>query len=250
MSYNFINNADLRKLLQLVFDTTSGHDHDGSNSKAVTTGTPADSAVTTAKIAAGALSADAAGRAKLADNIFDAATVAAKFATDSFSQAVLLQLIADGAFAANANILALFADGLFTAAKLAATAKTHTAVFAIEDLGAGVDIADRVLMFAPSGLDITLTNVSIIPLGSAAGVDDANTAVITLTDGSNTIVEKTYNTGTQPPAENAIGDLGALDATYKVLSAGEKLHLAVTNGATANLPAFMLQVSYTVAEAA
>ena len=54
MAYNFFT-PNLRKVLSAVFSTTSGHDHDGVNSKAVTTGTPA----------AGALSADTTGRAIL-----------------------------------------------------------------------------------------------------------------------------------------------------------------------------------------
>jgi len=96
--YNFKNVAELVDLLCLVFDTVNGHDHDGTNSKAVTTGTPADNAVTTAKILAGALAASAAGRGKIADDFFDAATVLAKFDADSFTNAVLLLLIADGCF--------------------------------------------------------------------------------------------------------------------------------------------------------
>lgn len=42
-------------------------------------------------------------------------------------------------------------------------------------------------------------------------------------------------------------DLGALNATHKVLAAGEKLFLSVTNGATAAPPAFLLQLEYTIA---
>jgi hypothetical protein len=59
---------------------------------------------TTLDIADGALSADATGRAKMADDFFNAATVLAK--------------VADGAFAADASTRALFADGIWTYAKL------------------------------------------------------------------------------------------------------------------------------------
>lgn len=249
--YNFKNVAELVDLLCLVFDTVSGHDHDGTNSKSVTTGTPAEGAVDTAQIAAGALSADADGRAKLADDLFNAATVLAKFDADSFTNAVLLLLIQDGAFVANAATRALFADGIFPPEKLTAVANTRILTIAIEDLAAGADIADRTLLYAPTGIDVTLVSAGIVPRGSSAGIDDSNTAVIALKDGSaNAIVEKTYNTGTQPPAAGVIGDLGALSGTYKVLSAGEKLVLDVTQGATANLPAFDLQIVYTVATAA
>jgi len=83
----------------------------------------ADLFITTAKLAAGALSADAAGRALMASSYFNAATVLAKFGTDSFTNAVLLQLIQDGAFAADANTQALFANLFMPNAKLALNAQ-------------------------------------------------------------------------------------------------------------------------------
>ena len=42
---------------------------------------------------------------------------------------------------------------------------------------------------------------------------------------------------------------GALDGTHKILAAGEKLYLSVTNGTTAAPPAFLLQLTYTIAPA-
>ena len=249
--YNFKNVAELVDLLCLVFDTASGHDHDGTNSKSVTTGTPADNAVTTAKIAAGALAASVAGRAKIAANYFDAATVLDKFATDSFTNAVLLQLIQNGAFVADAATRALFADGFMPPEKLTTAANIRMFMYAIEDLAAGADIADRTIFYVPTGKDFTVTKIGIIPRGASAGIDDANTAVIAMKDGSgNTIVSKTFNTATQPPAAGVIGDLGEVDNTYKLLSAGEKLVLNVTQGVTANLPACDLQVEVTVGTAA
>lgn len=212
--------------------------------------TVADGAVTTAKLAAGVVSANAAGIALFANDFWTAAAVLAKFAADSFDNAELLKLIKDGAFKADAATRALFADGVFPLAKLTATAKYRILNYRIEDLGAGVDIAARAIFQAPTGLDIDIISAGIIPEGSSAGVDDSNTAVIALTDGTNTLVTKTYNTSAQPPAANALGDLGAISSTYKTLSAGEKLYVAVTQGATANLPALMLQVVYSVADAA
>lgn len=86
----------------------------------------------------GILSADATGRALMADGYFDATTTLAKFGTGSFSTAVLLDLlladgitnavliqaILDGAFQADAATRALFADGVWNAAKLASAAVT------------------------------------------------------------------------------------------------------------------------------
>jgi hypothetical protein len=204
--------------------------------EALATATIADGGVTLAKLATGILAASATGRAAIADNFFDAATILAK--------------IADGAFAADANTLALFGDGIWTLAKMAATAKTHVLTYQVEDLGAGDDITDRVIFAAPTGLDVTITGAFIIPQGAAAGIDDSNTCVIALTDGTNTIVSATYDSDPAFPAAAAVTSLGTPDETHKALAAGEKLYLAVTTGTTANPPAFMLQVTYTVADAA
>ena len=137
-----------------------------------------------------------------------------------------------------------------TPAKMSATANTRFLSIPIEDLAANGDITARAVFAVPTGLTATLVKASIIMQGSAAGVDDANTCVIALTDGTNTIVSKTYNTATAMPAANAEGDLGALNATHKVLAAGERLHFTVTNGTAANPPAMVLQVAYTLADAA
>ena len=230
-----------RQLRQLLaaFDLTTGHDHDGVNSKAVTTGAPA----------AGALAASAAGRAIMADGYFDKATVAAKFAADSIDNAELIQLIRDGAFNADAATRALFDAGIWQLAHLDAGARTHILSYQVEDLAAGADIAARAIFEVPAGFAATVVSASIIMLGASAGVDDANTSVIALSDGTNDIVTATYKTSALPPAANASASLGEPAADHKILAAGEKLHLVVTNGATANLPAFMVQVVYSIAAA-
>jgi hypothetical protein len=229
------NPKRLKALLDEIMDVTAGHDHDGENSKAVEVGTVADGAITKAKFAAGALAADATGRAVMATNLFDNATTDAKFAAS--------------AFAADADSRAKFADGIWTLAKMAATANYRILNYQVEDLAAGVDIADRVIFAAPTGLDVTLVKATIIPQGDDAGIDSGNKCVIKLSDGTNTIVEKEYDDDPAFPDAAVEADLGALQATYKVLSAGEKLYLSVTNGAAANPPAFMLQVVYSVADA-
>jgi hypothetical protein len=224
MAYSFkqIFNPVLRRLFETIFDVSSGHDHDGTNSKAVTVGTVADNAVTTAKILNDAVTTD---------KILNANVTAAKLATDAVETAKIL----------NANV---------TPAKLSTAAATRVYTYQIEDLAAGGDITDRVIFFAPTGINVTLASAKIVPQGSAAGIDAGNTCVIALKDDAgNTIVTKTYNDGTPLPSSGAIGDLGSLDGTYKALSAGEKLTLSVTNGATANPPAVLLEVTYLVADA-
>ena len=238
MAYDFtdIPSRKIRAMLAVLFSVDSGHDHDGTNSKLVElTGTPAEASVDTAQIKAGALAATADGRGKFAANFFDAATLAAKIAT--------------AAFAATAPIRALFADGIWTLAKLAATARTQVVTYQVENLGAGADLTTRAIFEVPAGLVATVTNCRIISQGTAAGVDDDNTCIIAVTDGTNTIATITYDTDLAFPAENVSESLGAIGA-HGVLNAAEKLCFTITNGTAANPPAFMIQVTYTLTDAA
>ena len=125
----------------------------------------------------------------------------------------------------------------------------RVAVLAIENLAAGADIAARAQWVAPVE-GCVLTRAGIVPQGASAGVDDANTAVLALADADgNAIVSKTYNTAAQPPAASAYGSLGTPDATHAVLTANEVVTLAVTQGATADLPAFLLVLEWTPSQA-
>jgi len=117
------------------------------------------------------------------------------------------------------------------------------AIIHVEDLAADADIANRPIFVAPDA-GVTLVSIGILTEGAPAGVDDSNTSVIALKDDAgNTIVTKTYNTATQPPSSD-YEDLGTLDGTHKVLSAGEHVTLSVTNGTTADLPAFSVILVY------
>lgn len=175
--------------------------------------------------------------------------VAAKIAANAVETAKIKDANVTAAkLAANAVETAKIKDVNVTLAKLAVSAKTQIISYQVEDLAAGVDIANRVIFSTPTGIDVTLVSASIIPQGDDAGIDDTNTCVIKLSDGTNTIVEKTYNTGTAFPNAGAEGSLGTLAADYKGLAQGEKLYLSVTNGTLANPPAFMLQVVYTIAD--
>jgi len=116
------------------------------------------------------------------------------------------------------------------------------ALVRVEDLAAGADISARPVFVHPR--PVTLVSIGILTEGAPAGVDDDNTAVIALADdAANEIVSKTYNTAAQPP-DTDYEDLGELDATHKVLAAGEHVTLSVTQGATADLPALSLVLRY------
>ena len=208
-----------------------------------------DGSVTAAKMAAAALAKTTAGRAVMADDYFDATTVLAKFDANSFDNAALILAIADGAFNADAATRALFDDGIWTLAKLAATAKTHFLNYQVENLAQGVGIADRAIFEVPEGMTATITSAVIISQGTAATIDSGNKCVIKLTDGTNTIVEYDIDGDPAFPADGASASLGELSETHKVLAAGEKLELSVTNGTLADPPAFMLQITYTLADA-
>lgn len=181
-----------------------------------------DNDVTATKIAANAV---------ITAKIKDANVTAAKLATDAVETLKIK----------NANV---------TLVKLAPTAKTHILSYQVEDLAANADIANRVIFYVPTGIDATLVSATIIPQGAAQGIADTpNTCVIKLTDGTHDIVEKTYNTGTAFPADGIEQSLGILAVDYVKLAQGEKLYLSVTNGTLANPPAFMLQITYTLADA-
>ena len=114
--------------------------------------------------------------------------------------------------------------------------------FHVEDLAAGADIVARVLASVPAGYEMTILQADIIPRGDDAGIDASNTCVIALSNGSNAIVTKAYNGTTTFPDQDAVGNLGALSATYQKIAAAGTLKLSVTNGATANPPAFDIQL--------
>jgi hypothetical protein len=228
-----------RAFLNAIFNPASGHDHDGINSKLVTAGVPAP----------GALAASADGRAIMANNYFDAATAAAKVANDALTNAFCDAKFAANAFAADTDSRAIFADGIWTLAKLAETARTHILSYQVEDLSAGTDISGRAIFEVPTGFAATITSAVIISQGTGT-IDGTNKCKVTLTDGENTIAEVEYDGSPAFPAAGSSASLGTPVADHKTLAAGEKLCLSVTNTASGDPPAFMLQVTYTLAEAA
>lgn len=124
----------------------------------------------------------------------------------------------------------------------------QSVIVPVEDLAADGDIAARPIFVHPRA--VTIVSVGILTQGSPAGVDDANTAVLALKDdAANTILTKTYDTANQPP-DGDYEDLGTPDATHKVLAAGEHVTLDVTQGTTADLPAFSLVIRYIPTNAA
>lgn len=239
MATVFHNWRGLIKALNAAFNTTSGHDHDGTNSKAVTVGT----------VAEGGITADAAGRAMMADGYFDAATVLAKFAADSVDNAQLLDMVKDGAFNADAGTRALFDDGIWTLAKLAQEAKTHATSFYVPALTANTDLT-MTAMVVPTGFVLNVVSASITPFGTSAGIDDSNKSTWAITDGTNTLVTKDFDADPAFPASGTNVDLGTISASYDNVAAGAPVKIVVTNGTTAATPNTMVHMVYYLTAAA
>ena len=182
--------------------------------------------------------------------IEDLAVTAGKLAANAVETAKIKDAnVTADKLATNAVTTVKIAAANVTLAKLAATANTRVVSYQVEDLDADADIADRAIFEVPTGVVATITKANIISQGTPAGIDDSNTCVITLKNGANTLVTKTYNTGTAFPANNTSASLGSIDGDHEDIAAGGKLLINVTNGSTADPPAFMLQVEYTLADA-
>lgn len=115
------------------------------------------------------------------------------------------------------------------------------AMIEVENLLVGQDITLRPAWVAVD--DITVNAVFLLSKGAPAGIDNSNTVVLTLKDDSgNTLLAKTYNAGAQPPTNDAEDLSSLLNSSYTELSAGDHLTLTVTQGTTANMPAFALSI--------
>jgi len=106
----------------------------------------------------------------------------------------------------------------------------------IANVPTGVDITD--LCIYGSGYAQTLKKIGILVKGTPAGIDNSNTVVLTIKNGAaQTILTKTYNTGTQPPT-NDFEDLGTI--SIATVAANDKLTLTMVQGTTANMPGFSI----------
>lgn len=115
---------------------------------------------------------------------------------------------------------------------------TQTIIYTSSDLGAGADLADVPIGYvAGAG---TIVSAVVISTGSASGVDDDNTSVFSLEIGTTEKAGVTFDATTAFPGAGEAEELTlGEDAT---VAAGDVLLLSVTNGTTANLPVFMVQV--------
>lgn len=102
------------------------------------------------------------------------------------------------------------------------------------------DIANTVF-FAPDRL-ISVQDVEVFPDGSAAGVDDANTLVLSVNDGTNNLVSKTYNTTVTFPATKTRASLGTVG--FGTVPSTGFLALKTVAGTNAVTPNLVWTVEY------
>jgi hypothetical protein len=109
----------------------------------------------------------------------------------------------------------------------------------VVNLAAGADITLTPAYVAAQAM--VITSAWLLTKGTPAGINNSNTAVVTLKDkNGNVVLTKTFNTATQPPTSGSLNLTSLLDADYTTLAAGDRLDLTVTQGATANMPAFSI----------
>lgn len=106
------------------------------------------------------------------------------------------------------------------------------------DLAAGGDLAGVVIGAAP--FNGTLVGAKVISTGSAVGVDASNTSAFEVKVGSTTLASKTFNNTVAFPAAGVAADL-TLGSDVTVTE-NDVIKLSVTNGDTADLPIFVVQL--------
>jgi hypothetical protein len=82
----------------------------------------------------------------------------------------------------------------------------------------------------------------VISTGSAAGIDDTNTSVFEIKVGTTVLADFTFDTDHAFPAAGAAQDLDLGEVVS--VEDGDVITLSVTNGATANLPIFVVQLFF------
>lgn len=126
-------------------------------------------------------------------------------------------------------------------AKLQA-ANLQTFTYTLADLAVGADLAATPVFTVPIGYKFTLADISVIALGANAGIDAANTVVLDINVGAVSKATFTFD-GTAGKEYPASGASKAITIVDTVIAAGEVLTIAVTNGAAADLPASLVQVT-------
>jgi hypothetical protein len=209
-------------------------------------GTLGAGTIATAHLANNVLSADAPGRAKMAADYFNAATVLTHFDANSFdtanlllthaansiTNAVLLQAVLDGAFQADADTRALFADRIWPELKIALASLTGNvaAVNATENAVGSIPVYHRFTIpdvGAPTDYSILMTHKTLITqwwiqnTGLAAHNTDDTINLKNVADSLSGAVAKTN-------VVNGVIRPTTMDDTHCLVTAGTNLTVTAT----------------------
>lgn len=262
--------AKLRRLIEVALGDKCEADALVTAIDGAVAGTVADGGVTTAKIAAqavtmpkfvrgtnGQLIVAQTGADPGYKTVSGDVTIDQNGVTAIGAQKVLMTMIARGtngqlpigqtgaalAYKTVTGDVTIDQDGVTA---LNANLKKQMVLIPIENLAADGDIASRVV-FARSG-GCTITGVAVIAQGDFVGVDDTNTVTISVKDGGgNTIASILLDDGTNGtiPTSNSLIDLGTPDVTNKVLTNNELVVLDIVCDGTADPPAMVLRLEFT-----
>ncbi len=188
--------------------------------------------VGTNNLAANCLSAAAAGRGKMQDGFFDAATALAKFAADSITNAVLLDAVQNGAFVADAATRALFADDFVTEAKINDGELTGNVVAEVADANVigGLPVLHRINIAggAAGNTDVVLTHKTrIIDVWAVhtGGAGEAGDTIQVLSVLGGAITDAMSWAG----ADAAIVRAASIDDANHEVAAGDTLRVTTTD---------------------
>jgi len=122
---------------------------------------------------------------------------------------------------------------------------TFTTSIYLPDPGAAdADISNFIAWKAP--LACTITKLQLIPLEDYVAAASANDATIDVNKNNGATAVASLNVVTAL-LQGSINDMGSLDASEKILDAGDNLTVDLTANGTANIPAQILQVDYEIA---
>ena len=116
-----------------------------------------------------------------------------------------------------------------------------TVTHAVENLGAGADIAARAIHGFDADAWIVSTRI-VNQATSAAGIDAGNTCVVALACTAGAVASKTFTNAVVFPAANTANDLGTI--TNPHCPKNDVVTVAVTQGATADAGPFLVEVDY------
>ncbi len=217
-------------------------------------------AIGTNELADDALAASEAGRAKMADDYFNAATLVAKFVAAAFAASAdaralfaddfftndVVNKFADDLFAANATSRAKFEDGIWNAAKLADAILTGQKAAVVADANevGGLLVLHRIDVADASGdTDVTLTHKTRII--DAWGLNTGGAAHNTLDTWKLVNVEGSADISdavAKSDVVNAVKRVSTIDPAEAEIGAGNDLRITAVKETNAAVTVYVLGI--------